>query len=153
MVFIFTNFAMTNQTPPNPDVLVETALATLPLAPLPDSFITRTMGRLTPRPVIVARFRLDFLDMALPVGLSVFAAALVLLIFWLTGFLSFSWLPVFAEPIEIPPLTQFPFTTLTGIGLLLLAIEAVMAVLGVLAYNLWVDNNPPFASPPPISGR
>lgn len=144
---------MTNQTPPNPDVLVETALATLPLAPLPSGFIPRTMRRLTPRPVIVARFRLDFLDMAIPVGLSVFAAALVLLTLWLIGFLSFPWLPAFAEPIEIPSLTQFPLTTLTGIGLLLLAIEAVLAVLGVLAYNLWVDNNPPFTSIPSISGN
>lgn len=132
---------MTNPSPPHPDVLIETALATLPLTPLPDGFMARTMSRLAPRPVVVARFRLDFLDVALPVGLSVFAAAVVLLCLWLTGFLALPWLPAFTDAVALPALSQFSLTTLTGIGILILAIEAVLAVLGVLAYSLWVDNN------------
>lgn len=139
---------MTNPTPPNPDILVETALATLPLAPLPDGFMARTMHRLAPRPVVVARFRLDFLDVALPVGVSVFAAAVVLLLLWLTGFLVLPWLPAFTDAVTLPTLSQFSLTTLTGIGILILAIEAVLAVLGVLAYSLWVDGSTPFASAP-----
>ena len=121
------------------DVLLDTALTTVPLAPLPDGFMARTLRRLPPRAVPVIRFRLDFLDVALPVGIAVFAAAILLVIGWSTGILALDWFPAPATPLTLPSLTSLSLTTWAGIGVLVLAIEATLAMVGVLAYSLWGD--------------
>ena len=121
------------------EVLLDTALATLPITPLPDGFMARLRHNLAPRIVPVARFRLDFLDMALPLGVGVFAAAILLVFCWYTGILFPDWLPSPTHPLNLPSLTNLSLTTWAGVGLLILAVEAVLAVLGVVAYNLWSD--------------
>ncbi len=121
------------------DVLLDTALTTVPLAPLSDGFMARTLRRLPPRAVPVIRFRLDFLDVALPVGIAVFAAAILLVIGWSTGILALDWFPAPTNPLPLPPLTSLSLTTWAGIGVLVLAIEATLAMVGVLAYSLWGD--------------
>lgn len=130
-----------------PEVLLDTALATLPLTPLPDGFMTRLRHNLTPRVVPVARFRLDFLDVALPLGVGVFAAAILLVFGWYTGLLALDWLPSPTQPLNLPSLTDLSVTIWAGVGILILAIEAILAILCILAYTLWGDNSTSFISP------
>ena len=129
------------------EALLDTALTTVPLAPLPDGFMARTLQRLPPRAVPAIRFRLDFLDVALPVGIAVFAAAILLVICWSTGILALNWFPAPATPLTLPSLTSLSLTTWAGIGVLVLAIEATLAMVGVLAYSLWGDAAATFSAP------
>ncbi len=121
------------------DTILETALTTVPLAPLPTGFMARTLRQLPPRAIAVIRFRLEFLDMALPLAVGVFVAAILLVIGWYTGILSLDWFPAPANPLILPSFTTLPLTTWAGIGVLILAIEAMLTMVGVLAYTLWGD--------------
>ncbi len=121
--------------PPHPDSIVETAFATLPVVPLPPGFTRRTLARLTSQPT----FRLDFLDLAMPLGVGVFAAALLFLTFWLSGNLTSDWLPHPTHIITLPSLKELSLTFWVGAGILILAVEAMLALLGLLAYSLWSD--------------
>ena len=129
------------------DTILETALTTVPLAPLPAGFMARTLRQLPPRAVPVIRFRLEFLDMALPLAIGVFAAAILLVMGWYTGILSLDWFPTPANPLTLPSLTTLPLTTWAGIAVLVLAIEAMLTVVGVLAYSLWGDAAAGFSAP------
>ena len=68
------------------DPLIDAAFDSYPLAPLPSRFIRRTMGRIRPR------FHLEFLDLALPAFIVLFAITVVSLGFWLVNALNPLWL-------------------------------------------------------------
>lgn len=71
------------------DPLIDAALESYPKAPLPPRFVRRTMAaiRAAHRP----RFRLEFLDLALPGFLALFAATLVGLALWLAAAFNPLW--------------------------------------------------------------
>lgn len=72
------------------DPLIDAALDSYPLAPLPPHFVRRTMAGV--RAGIRPRFRLEFLDLALPVFFILFAVTLTGLGFWLLNALNPLWL-------------------------------------------------------------
>ena len=74
---------------PEADPRLDRALDTYPLAPLPAGFVRRTVQRL---PAHGPRFRLDFLDVVLPVFLSVFIFSLGFAGLWLGRLLPPHWL-------------------------------------------------------------
>lgn len=61
--------------------LLDQALTTLPLAPLPAGFTARVMAQIEqPAPIAPVRFRLDFLDWAVPTFTAVFVIVVWLLL-------------------------------------------------------------------------
>jgi hypothetical protein len=73
---------------PHLDSLIDAAFDSYPLAPLPPRFTRRTMAHIFPRP----RFRLEFLDLALPVFTTIFFISMTGLGVWLINFLNPFWL-------------------------------------------------------------
>jgi hypothetical protein len=70
------------------DPQIDAAFDTYPLVPLPARFIRRTMVHIQPRP----RFRLDFLDLALPVFVLIFGITMISLTFWFLNATNPLWL-------------------------------------------------------------
>jgi hypothetical protein len=105
------------------DAQIDAALNTYPLASLPPGFIKRTMGRILPKP----RFRLEFLDLALPAFLIFFAITIISLGFWLITSLNPIWLlelqvkgQWFARNINLLPLGLYTFVGFAGVCVFLL---------------------------------
>lgn len=106
------------------DPLLDTAFDSYPLAPLPAGFIRRTMARIQPRP----RFRLEFLDFALPGFFVCFGTAAIGIAFWLITALNPLWLMQFqhrtqwyAQNLNVLPWGLFAIVSLTAISACTLA--------------------------------
>ena len=68
------------------ELQIDAALESYPQAPLPARFLQRTMQRIRPR------FRLEFLDLALPDFITLFLTTLIGLGFWVVSSLNPLWL-------------------------------------------------------------
>jgi hypothetical protein len=104
------------------DPLIDAALESYPLTPLPRRFVRRTMA------VIRPRFRLEFLDLALPGFFILFAATLAGVAFWLVNALNPVWLLEiqiragwYAQNLNALPLGWFAAVGLAGFSATILA--------------------------------
>jgi hypothetical protein len=71
------------------DILIDTALDSYPLAPLPPGFIRRTMKQVAPQESLL---QLSFLDLSIAVFFVVFTAAVFYIMFWLLNVLNPIWM-------------------------------------------------------------
>lgn len=81
------------------DLRIDAALESYPLAPVPPGLVRRTLARLEPRPKI--RYRLEFLDLAVPVFFVLFLFLTVWAIFWTLNVVSPYWMLEWAMQLEI----------------------------------------------------
>lgn len=72
------------------DAQVDAALDSYPLSPVPPGLVRRTLTRLQPRPR--PRFRLEFVDLAVPLFLVVFALLTGWALLWTLNFLFPYWM-------------------------------------------------------------
>lgn len=119
------------------EALLDAALDAFPLTPLPAGFVRATMARLAPVPPI--RFRLYFLDVALPFGFALLMVTLLVLFLWLSGTvapagLSLPSLPSFGE---LPAITVPGFSWAAVVGLILLG--EVACLLAGAIFLTWGD--------------
>lgn len=71
-----------------PDRILDAALDTYPLAPVPTGLVRRTLARIQPMP----RFRLEFLDFAVPFFLLIFGLLTIWAAFWTLNYISPYWM-------------------------------------------------------------
>lgn len=72
------------------DAQLDAALDSYPLAPVPPGLMRRTLAKLPPRPR--PRFRLEFVDLAVPMFLVIFALLTGWTLLWTLNFLSPHWM-------------------------------------------------------------
>jgi hypothetical protein len=112
------------------EAIIEAALDAYPLVPLPAGFVRATMARLV-RPV---RFRLTFLDVALPFGVALLMAALFGLFLWLRGTIALTGL-------TLPNFEAVP--AVAGVSwaavVLLILLGEVACLLAGLIFFTWGD--------------
>lgn len=70
--------------------LLDAALDSYPLTPVPPGLVRRTLARIRPQPV--AKFRLDFLDFAVPSFLVLFILLTVGVALWTLNYLNPYWM-------------------------------------------------------------
>jgi hypothetical protein len=104
----------------------------MPLYPLPEGFTLRVMAKIE-RPQV--RFRLTFLDLALPAFFTFFATIIVGAAVWVYSTLDPLWLPRFLLFLQLTwlEIRTFPYLPLVGFGFVLLFGMGV----GLLALALW----------------
>jgi hypothetical protein len=140
---------------PVPDQLIEEALAQRPFAPLPPGFVDRVMAQIYAAQLQVTRevirYRLELLDVALPI----LGACLFVLVLWLTGQLAFlgistpiTWsavLPTLILPLTITPspMTVLPlpteWVTSNWLDLVGLLVFAEICVVALFCVWFWLD--------------
>ncbi len=74
----------------HPDLLLDAALDSYPLTPVPSGLVRRTLARIQPRPR--PRFRLEFLDIAVPLFLVLFGLLTIWAAFWTLNYVSPYWM-------------------------------------------------------------
>lgn len=73
---------------------LEKSLRALPLVDLPPGFVNRVMVQVAAQPQMApVRFRLQFLDVALAIGLGSFVTLLLVMAFWYREQMDIGWLP------------------------------------------------------------
>lgn len=114
------------------DLRLDEALDSMPLAPLPEGFSRRVMAKIE-RPQV--RFRLTFLDLALPAFFTLFTTIIVGAAVWIYTTLDPLWMPRFILFLQINwlEIRTFPDLPLVGFGAVLLFGLGV----GLLALALW----------------
>ena len=117
--------------------LIDEALASYPLASLPDDFRAQVMGRIQAAPRI--RLQFSFLDLALPAAAAIFSLVVICLFLWLMGALNTSWLPEPAHTLSLPTLPSFTSSIWLLLGIVVMAIEAILVVIAVTGFSLWSD--------------
>lgn len=120
-----------------PDSIVDAALNTYPLAPVPSGLVRRTLARLQPRPVV--RFRLEFLDFVVPLFFVSFALLTLWAVFWTLNYVSpywmLEWIPRLAyfrqwlafELMRLP--TWLPVLGMMAGGICLACLTLIMVLL------------------------
>lgn len=114
------------------DDLLTQALESYPQAPLPPGFMRRVMAQIEPAPL--PRFRLQFVDLAVPAFASLLLVMLILLA------AQTDWLPLLlgGETAVFPLLPSFqPTPTLTAV---IMAVIGELALLVILCWGLWGDS-------------
>lgn len=72
------------------DHVLDAAIDSYPLAPVPSGLVRRTLARIQPRPV--PRFRLEFLDIAVPLFIVLFGILTIWAAFWTLNYISPYWM-------------------------------------------------------------
>ncbi|MEZ4514592.1 MAG: hypothetical protein R3C62_22195 [Chloroflexota bacterium] len=114
------------------DDLLTQALESYPQAPLPPGFMRRVMAQIEPAPL--PRFRLQFVDLAVPAFASLLLVTLILLA------AQTDWLPLLlgGETAVFPLLSSFqPTPALTAV---IMAVIGELALLVILCWGLWGDS-------------
>jgi hypothetical protein len=101
--------------------LLDAALDAYPLTPLPAGFVRATMARLAP--VAPIRFRLHFLDVALPFGSALLMVTLLALFLWLRGTMA-------PAGLSLPNFEALPSLEIAGVSW---AAVVVLILLGEIA--------------------
>jgi len=70
---------------PQIEITLDAALDSYPLAPVPAGLVRRALAQIQPRPVV--KFRLDFLDFAVPSFLVIFILLTFGVILWTINYL------------------------------------------------------------------
>lgn len=118
--------------------LIDSVLDSYPMVPLPAGFVQSTMRAIQPN----IRFRLQFLDFAIPALIAVLMMLIMGIILWLNGFLALPSIPT-------PELTfsfqstfsQLPTNLLFAI---FLAVETIVIVIACVYIALWESSLIPF---------
>ena len=115
------------------DPRLDDALDSLPLAPLPRGFSHRVLAKIEHPQV---RFRLTFLDLALPVFFTLFAAIIVGAAVWISTTMDPLWLPRFILFLQLTwlEIKTIPYIPVVGFGFVLLFGMGV----GLLGLALWL---------------
>lgn len=115
------------------DPRLDKALHSMPLVALPEGFTRWVMVKIE-RPQV--RFRLTFLDLALPGFFTLFAALIADAAVWIYSTLDPLWLPRFILYLQLTLLEirTFPYLPLMGIGTVLVFGMGV----GLLGLALWI---------------
>ena len=115
------------------DSRLDEALDSMPLVPLPEGFASRVIAKIE-RPQV--RFRLTFLDLALPVFFTLFAAIIVGAAVWVYTTMDPLWPPRFILFLQLTwlEIRTFPYLSLLGLGAVLLFGLGV----GLLGLALWI---------------
>ena len=97
------------------DLRLDEALDSMPLAPLPEGFSRQVMAKIE-RPQV--RFRLTFLDLALPAFFTLFTTIIVGAAVWIYTTLDPLWMPRFILYLQLTWLEMraFPHLSLVGFG-------------------------------------
>lgn len=117
------------------DSILDAAIESYPLAPLPSGFVGRIMAQVgqQSQDIVLPRFQLQFLDVALPAFLALFAFLVVTVGVWLTRGLNSAGLAGFQ--LNLTLIGQIP----AWFGLSAIAvIGEVMAVI-MVGVMLWLD--------------
>lgn len=116
------------------DPLLDSALDSYPMVPLPAGFIQSTMRSIRPLP----HFQLQFLDYALPSLIATLMLVGIGLFLWLNGTLTFATLPTPELAFSFSTsFRQLPTTLLLGLGI---ALEIVLMVIILVWLTLWNDS-------------
>jgi hypothetical protein len=75
--------------PIDADRVLDAALDSYPLTPVPSGLVRRTLARIQPRPM--PRFRLEFLDIAVPLFIVLFGLLTIWAAFWTLNYVSPYW--------------------------------------------------------------
>jgi hypothetical protein len=111
------------------EAIIDAALDAYPLAPLPAGFGRATMARLV-RPV---RFRLTFLDVALPFGVALLMAALFGLFLWLRGTIALTGLTL--PNFEVVPAVAMGGVSWAAVVFLILLGEVACLLAGLIFFT------------------
>jgi hypothetical protein len=117
------------------DSCLDAAIETYPLAPLPSGFVNRVMAQVKQQPqaIVRPRFRLQFLDVALPAFMALFALLVMVVGMWLTGQLGAAGLP--AVQLNLTSAGQVP--PWFGISAVVVLGEVMVAIM--VGAMLWLD--------------
>lgn len=98
------------------DRMIDTAIESYPLAPLPKDFVSRTMQRVAP-----PKFRLKFVDIAIPLFFSAFGVFALLFGFWLWSYIDPLWLLELQLRLTLARLyfSMEPFGFVIGFGVIM----------------------------------
>jgi hypothetical protein len=110
------------------DPRMDAALDSYPLTPLPPDFIKRTMGRVKAAP----RFRLHFVDLALPVFFSLFTLLVAVFVLWGFSTIDPLWVEQVKLTLKFIQLNTSPIFLWVGAGFSILGVM----VTGLLAFSL-----------------
>lgn len=114
------------------EALLDAALDAYPLAPLPAGFVRATMARLAP-PI---RFRLHFLDVALPFGFALLMVTVFGLFIWLSSTIA-------PANLSLPDLGALPALDIGGISwaavVFLILLGEVACLLAGVIFMAWGD--------------
>jgi TRAP-type C4-dicarboxylate transport system permease small subunit len=111
--------------------IIDTAIETYPLENLPPGFVRKAMDQIAPQP----RFKLTFMDLALPAFFAFFGAIILSISYWILQGLNESWQSELRLPqiIGTPPMT-------TIFGLVTAAIVClVILATAILILSLWLE--------------
>ena len=113
------------------DRMIDTALQSYPLAPLPKGFVARTMQQ-TARP----RFRLNFVDIVVPLFFSVFGIFALLLSLWFWSYIDPLWLAELQLRLTMARLyiSVEPISFVIGLGVVM----GVVVFMGIALVYLFV---------------
>ena len=114
-----------------PDSIIDSAIKAYPQRPLPPHFVSQVMVQLKPQPP--ARFRLHFLDIVLPIFITLFVVILLFVSAWLTGQLTVTWFP----QIDLAISFKQPDSIWVGLGVATLVGE--IAIAAWVCIMLWLD--------------
>jgi hypothetical protein len=119
----------------NRDSILDAAIESYPPAPLPSGFVNRVMAqvRQQPQAIVPPRFRLQFLDVALPAFLALFTFLVVVVGMWLTGQLDAAGLP--GTQLNLTLAGQIP----AWFGISAVAVLGEVMVAIMVGVTLWLD--------------
>ncbi len=108
---------------------LDEAINSYPLTPLPPGFAQRVMVEVSRTPQLEARFRLQFIDLALPAFMTTFGTAVLLTTLWLSGHWTIAGL---SQPVMTIPFSNYVEAIpdeWIGIGLMILLLELVASLI------------------------
>ncbi len=110
------------------DARIDQAINKFPMETLPPGFTDRVMTQISSSPQVAPKFRLHFIDYALPVFGALFGIILTGLVAWLTGTIQIDGIP--AADIATPIMTYLSTLSPSWIvlGVLILGAELAMGL-------------------------
>ena len=113
------------------DQMIDTAIESFPLAALPKGFVARTL-----RQAAQPRFRLSFVDIAIPLFFSAFGMLAFFLMFWLWTYIDPLWFAELQLRLTLARLyiSMEPLGFVIGLG----AVMGVVVFMGIALVYLFV---------------
>ena len=113
--------------------IIDNAIETYPLEDLPSGFVRRTMAQIEPPP----RFKLTFMDLALPAFFAIFGAIILASFYWLLQSINPSWAMNFGALFS----QVAAYSSMTTIILLVIAIAICLMILAcaIMVLSFWLE--------------
>jgi hypothetical protein len=116
------------------DRMIDTAIESYPFAALPKGFVARTMQQ-----TVQPKFRLNFVDVAIPLFCSAFGLLALFLMFWLWTYIDPLWFAELQLQLTLARLyiSMAPFSFIVGLGVVM----GVVAFVGIALVYLFVSSS------------